>query len=256
MRRLIAALSLAALMVAPASEAAEDLDRTWRNGPVYLPDQPNVRVEEVDDLLGHQKTRWPVIIFLHGCRGLSGNLPQLNPIRKQINDAGFAIVAPDSFARPGRPKGCPEREINWSILDMRVEEIEYAVAKVRQMPWADPNNVFLWGQSEGGQAVAMYGGNDVNAMVISGWECPTFWLNSPRERQLSIRADKSIPVLNIKSSNDPVSTYRDTCARFLVGRPEGSRVLDNGAPQHWLLSFPDVLNAMLEFFSKYRKPAP
>lgn len=223
MRRLIAAFAFVAVLIsAPVSEAAEDLDGTWRRAAVYLPGQPNVRVEEVDELLGPQSTRWPVIIFLHGCRGLSTNLPQLNPIRKQINDAGFAIVAPDSFARQGRPKGCPERDINWSILDMRVEEIEYAVAMVRQMPWADPNNISLWGQSEGGQAVAMYGGNDVNAMVISGWECPTFWLNTPRERQLSIRADKSIPVMNIKSSNDPVSTYRDTCARFLAGRPEVS----------------------------------
>jgi len=78
-------------------------------------------------------TKLPTIIFFHGCLGL-GIEPSLFG---KLARWGFAVFAPDSFARTGREHTCYSGESQ----PLRHEEIRYAVARARMLPWVDADNL-------------------------------------------------------------------------------------------------------------------
>ena len=158
-------------------------------------------------LLGLDKQR-PAVVFAHGCTGLArGNLRYMRLLAR----AGYAVVAPDSFARRYRPETCnpsrhrgirgaPHRRVN----RMRQEEIHHAAYRVRRIPWVDRRNLFLMGQSQGGTAVASYEGDEFGARVISGSVC---WRG--------VRMPPGTPALALYSEDDPWRRNRpaDLCLR-------------------------------------------
>ena len=113
--------------------------------------------------LASLKKKRPTVVFAHGCAGLGrGNLRYM----RLLAWAGYAVVAPDSFARRYRPETCdpsrhrgiqgaPHRRVG----RMRQEEIHHAAYRVRRIHWADKKNLFLMGHSQGGTAVASYEGD-------------------------------------------------------------------------------------------------
>ena len=129
----------------------------------------------VQDKLVALKKKRPTVIFMHGCAGLGlGNLRYMRLLAR----AGYAVIAPDSFARRYRPETCIPSEHGHipgapfgRVSRMRQEEIHHAVYRVRRIHWADKKNLFLMGQSQGGAAAASYEGNEFSAHVIAGSTC-------------------------------------------------------------------------------------
>lgn len=158
--------------------------------------------------LAKLKKKRPTVIFMHGCAGLGrGNLRYI----RLLAQAGYAVIAPDSFARRYRPetcdpsrhrgiKGAPHRRVNL----MRQEEIHHAVYRVRRIHWVDKKNLFLMGQSQGGAAAAAYEGNEFSAHVIAGSTC---WRG--------VWMPPGIPALALYSKDDPWRRNRapDLCLR-------------------------------------------
>ncbi|MDP6709593.1 MAG: hypothetical protein QF893_24915, partial [Alphaproteobacteria bacterium] len=114
--------------------------------------------------------KFPTVLYLHGCAGLDG----LTPLRAMAR-RGFAVVAPDSFARRFRPRQCDPATLrggrNVYVFDFRAAEISYAVHRFRRLPWVDKQRLFMLGVSEGGLAVAQYRGDEFRARAITEWTC-------------------------------------------------------------------------------------
>ncbi|MCY3825525.1 MAG: dienelactone hydrolase family protein [Nitrospinae bacterium] len=158
-------------------------------------------------LAGLEKKR-STVVFAHGCRGLGrGNLRYM----RLLAEEGYAVIAPDSFARRYRPetcdpsrrrgiKGAPHRRVN----QMRQEEIHHADYRLRRIRWVDRKNLFLMGHSQGGTAVAAYEGDGFKAHVISGSVC---WRG--------VRSPRETPILALYSEDDPWRRNRpaDSCLR-------------------------------------------
>ena len=164
--------------------------------------------EFIQEKLAGLKKKRPTVIFSHGCAGLGrGNLRYMRLLAR----AGYAVIAPDSFARRYRPetcdpsrhrgiKGAPHKRVN----RMRQEEIHHAAYRVRRIRWVDRKNLFLMGHSQGGTAVAAYEGDGFKAHVISGSVC---WRG--------VRSPRGTPILALYSKNDPWRRNRpaDQCLR-------------------------------------------
>ncbi|MFL9888871.1 hypothetical protein PQR66_38010 [Paraburkholderia agricolaris] len=146
--------------------------------------------------------RMPVLIHLHGAFGFSDSEVALSAIARK---AGFAFFAPDSFSRKMRFSNC---ELNsceigqFPIADLyRRAELLYAVERIRDHPFIDSARLVISGFSEGGAAVAIWGGEvEAAAYVVAGWSCsaPETWgwaggLRTPDDR----------PVLHIQAERDP-----------------------------------------------------
>ena len=169
--------------------------------------------EFVQRKLANFKKKRPTVIFSHGCAGLGReNLRYM----RLVAGAGYAVIAPDSFARRYRPetcdpsqhrgiKGAPHRRVN----QMRQEEIHHAAYRVRRIPWVDRKNLFLMGHSQGGTAVAAYEGDEFGAHVIAGSTC---WRG--------VRSPRGTPILSLYSEDDPWRRNRpaDSCLRKAKAR--------------------------------------
>ena len=131
----------------------------------------------------------PLVLFLHGCAGLRGG--SRNAITT-FRSLGYAVIAPDSFARPGREVVCKGRKPY--VMSLRAAEIEYALEQISTLEWADQSALVLAGFSEGGIAVSEYRGGDAfRGYIILGWDCRRGILPSG-------------PVLAIQGALDPISS--------------------------------------------------
>ncbi len=167
-----------------------------------------VRRKYVQERLASLRQKRPTVIYAHGCSGLGAwSLRYMRLLAR----AGYAVLAPDSFARRYRPDTClpsarqpipgaPFRRVG----QMRQEEIHHAAYRVRRMRWVDRNNLFLMGHSQGGSAVASYQGDEFRARVISGSICGRGVLMPP-----------GTPALALYSKDDPWRRGRpaDLCFR-------------------------------------------
>jgi dienelactone hydrolase len=165
--------------VQPLFPALSDIERTWATAVVALPalsaDAPLVSTMDSPEmtrrlaLLSDGKSL-PVVVYMHGCTGI-GNLDFM----RSLADEGFAVVAPNSFARSFRPLQCePETNtggFNVFVYDFRLTEISFALEKLWPAEWADWSRMVLAGASEGAVAVALYRGDEFNGRVIAQWTC-------------------------------------------------------------------------------------
>jgi hypothetical protein len=191
------------LLIASGAVAAEDSEvrKTWDGATVeVLVDGVAVRGamagKRVQDGLAKLPpgVRLPTIIYAHGCTGLTSRASSLF---SKLAQRGFVVIAPDSFARPGRVSLCGARSAQRAMIRLRVEEMRYAAHQVQNAPWADPDNLFLLGQSEGGWTVTSYGGDEFKARIASGTGCR--------------RIRGSTPLLVVNFGNDPWLTRGDSC---------------------------------------------
>lgn len=167
-----------------------------------------MRHQRLRERLARLGERRPAVVFVHGCAGLGrGNLRYMRLLAR----AGYAVIAPDSFARRYRPETClpsQRRPIPGApfrrVGQMRQEEIRHAAHRVRSAPWADQRNLFLMGHSQGGTAVAAYEGDVFRARIISGSTCAR-----------GVRVPPGTPVLAFYSKDDRWRRGRpaDRCLR-------------------------------------------
>lgn len=201
----LAALALAApLLAGGALAAGPEVRITWERAYVMLPvakdrlvggrmDEPLIR-EELAGLPPGKKFR--AVLFMHGCAGLSpGNFDYMHLLAGE----GYAVIAPDSFARPGRPKTCDPRRHRGipgaphaRVTAMRQEEIQHGLERTRGLAWVDAENLFLMGHSQGGSAAAAFPNRGFRGVIISGSTC-----------QYGLNAPEGTPVLSIYSEKDP-----------------------------------------------------
>lgn len=209
---------LAACTTVPTGQ---DVTTSWSKGLAFSPDEAEPRP------LGEIQTskRYPVLVLMHGCTGIESGSEIA--WAKFIRDLGFFVVVPDSMARQDRGPSCDPRTAQhfggYTVHGMRQQEINYAVAKVREAPWFDQRNLFLMGHSEGGVAAARTTRGDFNGIVISGWTCtsnryPIF---------AGIHSPSSVPVLSLLWTWDrwfPAGDTSGTCEASLQGRAGSKHV--------------------------------
>ena len=239
-----------------------DIERTWSNALVVLPSEAPAaapllarlssetvqrRLESVSD-----GARLPVAIYMHGCTGI-GNLEFLG----ELAETGVAVVAPDSFARGYRPLQCDPKTNtggrNLFVYDFRLAELTFAVERLGEAAWADLDNLFLIGNSEGGVAAALFRGDVFNARVITQWTCQ----GAPIVRGLS--APPRTPVLAIVRKDDPFYAPQNTaaqsgdCGEFLVGRPDSRSIVLAAAESHDVYDETEAVDAILAFLIRHRR---
>ena len=147
------------------------LNATWKYAPVSIPKSMTIDGTTCTGTLASQKIRkcmekihpermYPLVIYMHGCSGLGA--PSLgggnwNTIRT-LRSLGYAVIAPDSYARLGRKEECKPKGRKHFTLSLRFAEIRYALAQIQKFDWVDQSRLVLAGVSEGGNTVAEYNG--------------------------------------------------------------------------------------------------
>lgn len=236
--------------------SVDELKRTWDAAIVRIPKSNGAYSSFImRDLNAQSITEFqsfPTIIYLHGCSGVwAGTYTRLNFLAK----AGFAVIAPVSFARAKYPQSCDPASSKGGmyrgVLNMRQNDAAYAIANAKQLDWVDENNIFLMGHSQGGITTATFNSTDkhlsVNARVIEGWTCHAGW-----NEYKGINAPDNEPILALVGEDDPWfqnSWSRGDCGAYINNNGSQSIVLSKGAlsARHALLEDRDLQKMVLEF---------
>ena len=173
---------------AEAPEAKTDVAVSWQKGIAYVPGK--IFTTSPAEISTEQ--RHPVVLYLHGCSGIG---PTDQRWGSFLKDLGYIVIQPDSLKRD-RPRSCDpvakKARLFNGVHSMRREEVNFAREQIAKSAWADHENVFLMGHSEGGVAVSQTMRGDFRGAVISGWHCG--W---------GLTTVRSIPVLAIDHESDP-----------------------------------------------------
>ena len=193
------------------SNSPEELARTFNNAIIVIPKHDNphdpfaskrVLVDEVKNV---KKTfegipadsSIPLIIYMHGCGG-KFDFWMFNFLAHN----GYAVLAPNSFAREYKPKSCiPETVtggLHRGVLSFRLAEANYAHEAIKKMPWVDKKNIFMMGFSEGGITTAQYPHGGLAGRIILGWTCNAGWPEYD-----GISGPRDVPILAVVASGDP-----------------------------------------------------
>jgi len=237
-----AAAALLASSCQTAIDTPASLAGTWKFGLVSIPNQMTTDGSRCVGNFASKKNRvclekiirnrkFPLILFMHGCAGMLGGSRNTVTILRSM---GYAAIGPNSFARLGRKRNCSGNKPG--ILSLRQGEIRHALAQIRKLNWVDPSRLVLAGFSEGAQAVAGYGGND----VFAGYIIMAFGCTRGNGRSIST----SRPVLAIQGAGDPVS--KGTCT---VGfNKHSASILVPGAA-HDVTGYPETSSALRKFLA-------
>ena len=252
---LIALLALVTTGCASLARNPDELARTWQSAWVLIPGDHRWSGSMSNPLTQsaafHTDRKFPVVLYMHGCAGLSGSDP-LN-WGSFLQGAGYVVIAPYSFARQYRPETCAPSSATASyapdVYEMRVHEIDYAVSQMRTLPWVDQDNLFLLGNSEGGVAVAAYRGGAFRGYIITGWTCRQGYHTDMDG--LWVPSDK--PVLAIVFADDPWYPnpwQRGHCGEKF-GNRRGSKSIVIPGSGHSTAGHPTAQDAVLEFLRQH-----
>ena len=133
----------------------------------------------------------PVVLYLHGCRGIGA---EDEHYRKFLLSLGYGVFMPDSFKCPGRLR-CGNEGSLADRVRLRLKEIDYALSKIRELPWVDNKRLILMGWSEGGNSVDNWARKGFSAHIIMASACTLMAARAPAAAQ-------GIPVLAITGTND------------------------------------------------------
>jgi dienelactone hydrolase len=238
---------------APAAVAADGTDAvvpTWEQARVFLPGSAAplkpANVKAVDRPL-------PTVLYLHGCTGFNySHDGTMGGWAEVLTAVGYAVVMPTSFARQYRPQNCDQATytggLAMEVMDMRLEELKYALKQLRTLAWVDQRNLFLMGHSEGAITAARWGGGEFNGHIISGWTCtaPTFPSFD------GVRAPLATPLLAISHESDPwfQGPYAGSCASKFGGRKDARQVTLPGSG-HDTASSAEARTALLQFLQDH-----
>jgi dienelactone hydrolase len=195
MRHLLGLFAIAILVTSPSIAETlitdYDVKASWKAARVYVPDSFFPTSPEKVEITAPKK----VVVFMHGCDGINAGAIEW---AKFITSLGFIAVLPDSLSIPQRPVNCDSRtkQANLGLVPvrkLRPAEGALAYSEVLKMPWADKNNIFLMGHSEGGMAAALTREDGYAGRIISGYKC----------QRGGIKAEREKPVLVINWGADP-----------------------------------------------------
>lgn len=207
------------------------IEEAWTKAHVYLPNSwfpKRPRDVALDNPL-------PVVVYLHGCDGI--DTAHDSAWAKFIASLGYAVVMPDSMARPYRVPNCDDRLKKATnkfplALAYREHEIDLAWQKLQNYDWVRKDKIFLMGHSEGGVAVAHNKSDRFIGLIISGWTC-----TSRGSGHFSgIMASKNIPVLAISNKNDiwfQGTNLKGQCSEHSANRVDFTQIdLTNIGSEH------------------------
>ena len=252
-----AALAMVLAACQPATRPIDDVDsverpvtRTWRYAGVVLPPDPGDesavpmgglmyqgRMQNALAQLATDGRQLPVILYLHGCSGLSVAFWKL---AEHYARQGYASSAPDSFARPNRRRTCPDDAGagGWRrTAQLRREEIAFARDQLHTLPWVRQSHVYLIGFSEGGGAGRRSTEPDLRARVLLGIGCRND-IRRPRAA--------SQPTLIIKAKRDPKLKGFGLCP---TNRHSLSRAYEIDSDVHEITHDARVLQAIDRFLA-------
>uniref|UniRef100_UPI0022EB80BF hypothetical protein n=1 Tax=Falsiroseomonas oryzae TaxID=2766473 RepID=UPI0022EB80BF len=109
------------------------------------------------------------------------------PVRSGRRDTNFARHAMPAWPAP--PEG--------GYVGRRLEEVRHALWRARDLPWVDPQQVFLVGHSLGRGTAGMWPTRDVTAVAILGQDCRSGQAIAGFEMPISV------PVLPLLDRRDP-----------------------------------------------------
>ena len=235
------------------------LDRVWRAATVTFPKGVSLDEQTIEALTSNNvqpKGSWPTVIFVHGCAGmLRGEKRRVEFFSQQ----GYLVISPDSFARKDYPRSCrifPKKAfMHRGTLNLRNQDIAYAVEHAKALDYVDPNNIYLVGHSEGAIVTTTIKlVSSVNARVAESWTCQSEW---PEYRGINAPDDE--PTLTLVSRNDPwfrEGPSKGSCDEF-INEANGSlsRVYEDAITdgKHKVLDFPSVQQEVLEFMNQFRR---
>ena len=201
----------------------------------------------------------PVVLFLHGSSGLG--LKAIGEWQQWLAGLGYASVAPDSFALPGRVtyKSPIDKASYERVHALRSSEIGPMLAALKAQGWADPAQLVLAGTSEGSVPVARHAGTEFAARMLYAWSCESnYFVQEPRNA-----FETGKPVLNVISSTDPFFSRSNSwlgnaeakghCGAVLKDNARAAVLLVPDAP-HTLLNLPAARSATAGFLSQTVKP--
>jgi pimeloyl-ACP methyl ester carboxylesterase len=170
-----------------------DVRKSWEHAVVHVPG--NFLTKSVDNIT--ISNPMPVLVFLHGCGGIN---EQERNWANFLKSQKIIVVLLDSYAIPNREKNCVPASHTTNIgkvpvNELRPAEAEYAISKLKEMPWADPNNIFLMGHSEGGMGAFLTKELGLRGVIISGFPCTI------RGRRFGSATDT--PTLILNHETDP-----------------------------------------------------
>jgi dienelactone hydrolase len=202
-------------------------------------------------LAGQKPRPTALILYAHGCDGLS---EISNETGRFLAQAGYLLVAPDSFARVTKPTSCdPTRRVGGlhrDVLRWRQDELRYADDRIATMAGFRDIPVVLMGHSEGAIAVATVTNASAAARIVEGWTCHAGW----PEYQGSA-APLAQPGLALVGESDPwfeTPVLHGDCGAYLKGPRQRSivyRAPDYRAGKHWLSSDSATQVTILDFLS-------
>lgn len=234
---------LAAAGCKTTSEA--DLKLTWLYGSVSIPGEGTK--SGADKVYDMEASGWsekvqkdvrtnakiPAVLFMHGCSGLGG----FNFVADLFTKQKYAVFAPDSFRRPGRVSGC-----NTGMLDERIqvrhEEIAYALTQIRALDWVDQDRILLAGFSEGGNATDSWWKSGFRAHIIFGSACTHSGYGGRPA------APDGVPVLAIVGELDDVRPGKSCLVARTIG---GSKSVVIPDVYHEIIQYKETQEAVAKF---------
>ena len=234
-------------------EVDSDIARTFDGATIVLPrpgDEPLVAgLDEPElwrDAAAALPGPLPTVMYLHGCTGLRN----LEPL-KAMARAGYAVIAPDSFARRFRPLQCRPSERtggdNVYVYDFRLAEVSYGLYRLAELSWVDRRRLVLMGVSEGGVAAALYRGDEFRGRIIAQWTCH----GRPFVRGLAAGPDEAI--LAIVRTDDPwydsarTKDQAGDCGSFFGSRANSESLTLKGEDRHDVFDEPSVVHKLTAF---------
>jgi poly(3-hydroxybutyrate) depolymerase len=135
--------------------------------------------EDMKDLEFVAGRKAPVVVYMHGsgqALDRSGDVPRLKwdyGYANWITQAGYIFVAPDSYAMKDRPSfSSPVPKENYeAVHDIRQAEIAQAAQSLVTQGFADTEEMYLLGVSEGAMAAARYAGKEFKGRLVLSWSC-------------------------------------------------------------------------------------
>ena len=254
---LAAALVLQACMPAEGTRGESGIARTWESARVFLPgslvgqgaQHPRgpMSAPYVQDTIASRApgTRFPVVLYLHGCSELSG----IGSVGDFFAARGYAVIAPDSFANPGRPPPCNaetrRQGSGWrNVKRLRQREIRYAVQRLRALPWVDGSRMYLFGISQGGRAATLYGGDEFRGHIALDTHCA-----GPNHSHL-LHVPATTPLLAVMAKRDPWYAGGGTAPACRVGDRPHSRSVVLDTAIHGVFTFSRTRREIHDFMRR------
>jgi dienelactone hydrolase len=149
---------------------------------------------------------------------------------------------PDSFQRPGRKECDAEGSLKHRV-SLRTQEVEYALARIRELSWVDQQRVILMGFSEGGNTTDNWSRKGFAAHIVIGSACALVG-GAPA-------APEGVPVLAIVGSKDE---FRPGLSCKIERTIRGSKSIVIPGAGHSIAGYGKTRNAIRTFLSQCCSP--